>query len=75
MGKIYGTCGHEITRMPKMPVAVKTSIQNGVHAISWQTLCEDCIAKYKVLGLLLETVKAQDEWLHGGRVNTPDRYR
>lgn len=73
--KILGTCGHEIEEVPYRPVAIKNLLPGNIHTISWQTLCEDCLSKSKVLGLLLETVKAQDEWLHGGRINTPDRYR
>lgn len=75
MGKMYATCGHEIKKIPNKPIAVKNVIQNGVHAISWQTLCKKCIARYRELGLLLLTVREQDEWLHSGKINEPERYR
>ena len=75
MGKIYATCGHIIYHVPRRPIAVKNVIQNGVHAISWQTLCKNCIARYRELGLILETEKQEQEWLHSGETKKPERYR
>lgn len=75
MGKIFASCGHEISDIPKLPIATKETIQNGVHMIMWKVLCEECIARYRERGLLLETVKDQEDWVHGGTINTPDRYR
>ena len=74
VSKIFATCGHEIHHIPQRPIAVKNVIQNGVHAISWQTLCKNCIAKYRELGLILETEKQEREWLQSGETKKPERY-
>lgn len=75
MDKMIATCGHEINYIPDRAVAVKWTIHGGFHTISWQTLCRECIIEYRREGLLLETTREQDDWLHSGETAKPERYR
>lgn len=61
---MIGTCGHEIKDTPNSPIAVKTTYQDDIHAISWSVLCSKCVNYYRKIGMLLETEKERDEWLH-----------
>lgn len=74
MSKMIAFCGHEVDTSAS-PQAVKITIHNGVHVIYWRVLCAKCEKTYRELGLLLETARAQEDWLRKGKHKTPERYR
>ena len=66
---MIGTCGHEIKDISNSPIAVKTTYQEDIHAISWSVLCPKCVNYYRKIGMLLETEVERNEWLHSIPVN------
>ena len=51
MGKIIGTCGHEVTNTGEsglgFPIAVKDMDREGNHCTSYCVVCAKCLQWYK----------------------------
>lgn len=69
LGRIYGTCGHDITERYEAGIGTSVSVarldREGRRVISYETVCIDCKSDMQGANVLLQSVEEEDAWLCG----------
>ena len=67
MGKIWATCGHEISTKwhdsGRGEISTKGHTREGTRCINHQVVCQLCLNFYETEKLILKTPEEHDEWL------------
>jgi hypothetical protein len=66
LGKVFASCGHELTPEEGLGVSVRTRgyTREWDRAVDHQTLCKDCLEYYRKEDALLTEAEAE-AWLKG----------
>lgn len=75
IGRIYGTCGHDITERFEAGIDTHVSVarldREGRRVISYENVCLDCKSDMQGANVLLASPEEEDAWLNGTLEKNP----